>query len=93
MKHYRNGTEKIKPKGNYKIGYCKPPNAPWQKGQSGNPAGKFSIPLDLVIRREIKADPRLAQKIIKKITAMALKGNLEALEMIFNAMQKMPKKS
>ena len=41
----RQRRQKKAPKGDYPVGYCKPPdNAKWGPGQSGNPSGRPKVP-------------------------------------------------
>jgi hypothetical protein len=80
----------------YKVGYGKPPrHSQFQKGQSGNPAGRSKTPktFDALMLREQNAPVRVSDRgRTKRITALeavakklwhdAIKGERKALEIV-----------
>jgi len=85
-------------RGEYEVGWGKPPQATrWKPGQSGNPRGRprgkknqqamFSDALDQKIRIEERGITRtitVREAIIKRFTALALKGDLKAIKLLLD---------
>jgi hypothetical protein len=89
------------PKGDYKVGYGKPPEATqFQPGQSGNPAGRaLGRPsFDELLLEEaarlvtFKAGDKVIhmdrdRAVVRKLMELALQGNLRALQLVVDRLK------
>ena len=84
-------SEKKKPKGNYEIGYGRPPKNQWAKGTSGNPRGRpkgvknratilrkiLNGPIKLRVNGKLVTVPRIEAVYLRQIED-ALRGSIKS---------------
>jgi len=66
-------------------GRRKPPGKPWQKGQSGNPAGKRkgTVSLAAAIKRLLLAEPDKVDAIARTLVDGAIAGDVAMARLLF----------
>ena len=76
----------------HRVGRNKPPLwSRWKPGISGNPLGRppNRVTLETALRRELKNGAH-AQKVVNDLVNKAIAGDLEAIKLIWNELDKIP---